>query len=85
MTVVYQTPSNQHDIVANTITTGAQGEPVGVCGRHALVDFATCWRNYGVHQEFRAPRTQPTKIYALFSGHNRGVWCVELISPGVIK
>ena len=35
--------------------------------------FATCWWNYGVYQEFCAPRILYTKICALLSGHNLGV------------
>ena len=47
-----------------------------------VVVFAT-W-NYGVHQEFYAPRILYTKICALLSGHNLGVVFGVLSVLGVL-
>ena len=48
-----------------------QGRAEGARSAPVVVVFVT-W-NYGVHQEFYAPRILDTKICALLSGHNLGV------------
>ena len=54
--------------------------PCGARRRRALFVFATCWWNYGVHQEFCAPRILYTKICALLSGDNINVVLLQFTS-----
>ena len=71
-----------HTIIPPTCSKNNKGapsaRPTGARTAPVVAVFATCWWNYGVHQEFCAPRILYTKICALLSGHT---FCAQ-IAPG---